>query len=218
VTSSTPSSAAARTSRCAPRFFFGAAFRVVRGLAAATAAFVAVAPSLGAGCAPPPVCSEKEPLVVANAWTFVEPGEDTLWPAPEGAALCSADDIQIASFGADDAVEVDTRFGCGWATVSQPLAASLAAGDRVQVRIFYFSQATFPEAQAEVAVALDDDVVVSEKVDIPASSGLVAPVVVVDHDVAAGALAHFHVGNHGDNSWNLIELSRVFDVPCDDEP
>ncbi len=187
--------------------------------AAPLVAALAVLPTLTAAqCEPAPVCTDKEPLVAPDAWTFVEPADDTLWPAPDGAALCNASDIQVASFGADDAVEIDTRFGCGWATVSQPIASSLAAGDRVQVRIFYFSQATFPEAQAEVAVALDGDGGVSEKVAIPASSGLVAPVVTVDHDVAAGALAHFHIGNHGDNSWNLIELSRVFDVPCDDAP
>jgi hypothetical protein len=131
--------------------------------------------------------------------------------------LCTADDIQIASFGEDDAVEIDTRFGCGWATVEQPLLAAVEAGDALQVRVFYFSQTTFPEAEAEVAVALGDDIVVREAVAIPSSSGLVAPRVVVDRAVAAGTMARFHVGNHGDNSWNLIELSRVRTAPCDPE-
>jgi hypothetical protein len=172
--------------------------------------------ALALSCAPPPVCTGKDPLVAADDWTFVEPTDDTLWPAPPDAALCAASDIQVASFGADDAVEIDTRFGCGWATVSQPLALPLVAGDQIQMRVFYFAQATFPADTAEVALALDGDVVVREVVSIPAASGLIAPVVSVARDIAAGALAHFHVGNHGDNSWNLIELSRVFDAPCDD--
>jgi hypothetical protein len=160
------------------------------------------------------MCTVKEPLVVADGWTFVSATEDTLWPAPDDAALCEESDIQIASFGADDGVEIDTRSGCGWATVSQPIARPLSTGDRVQVRVFYFTQATFPAASAEVAIAVNGDIVVSESVPIPTSSGLLAPVVVVDHDVEAGALAHFHVGNHGDNSWNLIELARVHEAPC----
>jgi hypothetical protein len=173
--------------------------------------------SLQAGCGPTePLCSDKEPLVSADAWTFVPPSDDAIWPAPADAVLCTPDDIQVASFGADEAVEIDTRFGCGFATVSQPITSPLAAGDRVQVRIFYFSQATFPAERAEVAVAVDGEVIVAETIDIPTSSGLVAPIVVINHDVDVGALAHFHVGNHGDNSWNLIELARVFDVVCDE--
>ncbi len=161
------------------------------------------------------MCTAKEPLVAADGWSFVEPAVDTIWPLPAGTTPCTAEDIQLASFGDDDAVEIDTRFGCGQATVSQPIAHPLQAGDDVLMRVFYFSQATFPAAQAAVAIALDGDVVVSELVDIPASGGLLAPVVSVARDIDAGALAHFHVGNHGDNSWNLIELSRVRAVACD---
>lgn len=176
---------------------------------------VVVATSGSSGCAPPE-CEFQEPLVFAEGWRFVPPTEDVLWPPPPDAPVCTVDDIQVATFGEDEAVEIDTRLGCGWATVEQALGVGLAAGDRVQVRIFYFAQATFPAAEAEVAVALGDDVIVSERVPIPSSSGLVAPRVVIDRAVAAGTPARFHVGNHGDNSWNLIELSRVYTAACAD--
>jgi len=198
--------------RPAPQGSHGVGVPVVRPTPIASLTLLAATTA----CAPLPVCTGKEPLVTADGWTFVEPADDALWPPPPDAALCTASDIQVARFGADDAVEIDTRFGCGWATVSQPLGAPLIAGDRVQVRVFYFAQATFPADTAGIAIAVDGDIVVRETVAIPAASGLVAPVVPVERDVAAGALAHFHVGNHGDNSWNLIELSRVFDAPCDD--
>jgi hypothetical protein len=172
----------------------------------------------GAQCEPPAMCTEKAALVDADGWSFVAPDADPLWPAPDDAVPCGESDIQVASFGADEAVEVDTRFGCGWATVTQPLRSSLAAGDQVQIRIFYFAQSTFPQSVANVAVALDDTLIVDEYVDVPAASGLIAPVVVLDRAVDAGAPARFHVGNHGDNSWNLIELSRVFATPCADDP
>lgn len=167
-----------------------------------------------AGCPAEPLCEQKTPAVDPRGWTFVANDDDPLWKAPPETATCSADEIQVQSFGADDAVEIDTSFGCGWATVSQALQVPLHAGDDVQVRVFYFSQASFPEAQAEVAVALDGDIVVSELVAIPSSSRLLAPRVTLARDYAVGSLALFHVGNHGDNSWNLIELSLITEAPC----
>lgn len=163
------------------------------------------------------LCETLEPTVDPTAWTFVANADDPLWPAPEGAALCGPDEIQVQSFGADDAVEVDTRFGCGWATVQQPIGVDLNEGDELQIRVFYFSQASFPEDTAEIAVAIDGDVVSSTIVDIPTSSGLIAPRIAMTRDVAKGAMAMFHIGNHGDNSWNLIELSRINSAPCPEE-
>ena len=184
-----------------------------RPFAAAVAVVVVVVVPL-AGCPLAPVCEVKTPTVDPLGWSFVDNADDALWPAPAGTPTCTADEIQVQSFGADDAVEIDTRFGCGWATVSQPLQQDLRAGDDVQVRVFYFSQASFPQDQAEVAVALDGDIVMSELVEIPSSSGLLAPRVTLARDVAKGSLAHFHIGNHGDNSWNLIELLLISEGPC----
>ncbi len=180
----------------------------------AAAVVGALALSGALACEPAPLCEVKEAVVVPDGWAFVDPAADALWPAPEGAALCTAEDIQVQNFGVDEAVEVDTRFGCGWATVSQPTLVDLDAGDDVQVRVFYFSQLTFPAAQAEVAIALDGEVVSSTLVDIPSSSGLIAPRLTLTRAVPAGSLAHFHVGNHGDNSWNLIELARISEAEC----
>jgi hypothetical protein len=161
-----------------------------------------------------PQCEVQADLVDGEAWRFVPPEEDTMWPAPEGAAVCEEEAIQIQPLGDDIAVEIDTRFGCGWATVEQPINADINVGDELQVRVFYFSQATFPEAQAQVAIAIDDDVIMDERVDIPTSSGLLAPRIVIDKAYPRGAVARFHIGNHGDNSWNLVELSRVEVAAC----
>ena len=84
------------------------------------------------------------------------------------------------------------------------------------IKLFFDFTGSFPEAQAEVAVALDGDIVVSESVAIPTSSGLLAPRVTLERDYDEGSLALFHVGNHGDNSWNLIELSLIASGPCPD--
>lgn len=167
------------------------------------------------GCEPPATCESFVDVIDAEAWTFVAPEDDTLWPAPDDAELCEASDVQVQPVGDDLAVEIDTRFGCGWATAEQALAEDIDADDELQIRIFYFSQSSFPAAEAEVAVAIDDEILVSERIAIPTSSGLLAPRVTPARAHAAGAPIRFHIGNHGDNSWNLVEVARVRKAPCE---
>ncbi len=178
-------------------------------------ATVVVCLVLGPGCGAGPQCETATALVAGDAWTFVEPSADVLWAAPPEAARCASSALQVQTFGDDVALEVDTRLGCGWATAMQPLRADIVEGDELQVRVFYFSQATFPAAQAEVAIAIGADIVMRELVDIPTTSGLIAPRLPVLRNASAGTPVHFHIGNHGDNSWNLVELSAITRVPCD---
>ncbi len=172
--------------------------------------------AMTAGCPPAvAVCEDKRDVVDVRAWRFVDPDDDRLWPATDDAVFCTADDLQVQPVGDDLALEIDTRLGCGWATARQPLLEDLRIGDRLQVRVFYFSQTVFPEAEAEVAVAIDGERIMSERVPIPAASGLLQPLLTIKRDVDAGADVDFHVGNHGDNSWNLVELAVIRDVACD---
>lgn len=180
------------------------------------AAGLFVIEAVAAGCSPAvSVCEDKSPIVDVRAWRFVEPTDDVLWPAPAGAALCTADDVQVQPVGDALALEIDTRLGCGWATATQPTLRDLRVGDRVQTQIFYFPQSSFPAAEAELAIAIDGDIVMREVIAIPAPSGLLQPAFVIGRDVDAGAAVSFHVGNHGDNSWNLVELAVVTDVACE---
>lgn len=175
--------------------------------------------TLGSTGCPPPPCEVTAPLARGDAWSFVSPASDTTSPPSEGAALCGADAIQQQAFDDDLAVEIDTRFGCGHATVEQGIRSPLQAGDEVLARIFYFSQTTFPAAEAEVGVVIGDEVILDARVPIPSTSGLLSPRVTLAQDHPAGTLARFHVGNHGDNSWNLVELSqiRLGACPADDD-
>lgn len=172
---------------------------------------------LGSACAGPE-CEEKNDLVDMTAWELMDPASDPFSP-PSDVDLCDAEEVRMEPFGTAGpiALDVDTRRGCGWATVEQETTTDLLAGDEVQVRIFYFSQTSFPEAEAELVLAFDDEPFWSAVVPIPAPSKLEAPLVPITNDVPAGTKVRFHVGNHGDNSWNLIELSRTRKVFCDAE-
>lgn len=165
-----------------------------------------------------PECEEKVDIVDMSAWHLLDAASDPFSP-PADAALCGAEEVRMEPFGDSGpiALDVDTRRGCGWATVEQETKADLIAGDEIQVRVFYFSQTSFPEAEAELVLALEDEAFWSVVVPIPAQSTLEAPLVPIAQDVPAGTKIRFHVGNHGDNSWNLLELSRTREVYCDAE-
>ena len=163
-----------------------------------------------------PECEEKLEVVDMTAWRLLEPAEDPFSP-PDDAEFCTAEeDIRMEPFGSSGpiALDVDTVRGCNWATVEQETTEDIAAGDEIQLRVFYFSQSTFPSAEANVAVAFDGEVFWSVQVPIPTSSKLEAPLLKAERDVPRGTKVQFHVGNHGDNSWNLLEVSRTRKVFC----
>jgi hypothetical protein len=165
--------------------------------------------------AEPSTCETLEPVADVNSWAFVNPADDAVWPAPADALLCTVDDVQVQPIGDATALEIDTRLGCGWATATQPLLVDAHAGDLLRLQIFYFPQSSFPEAVANVGFAVDGDVVVSLDVPIPAAGGVLGPEVVLTRDVPAGAPIAFHVGNHGDNSWNLTRADLVRTSTCE---
>lgn len=160
-------------------------------------------------------CEEKVEIVDHTKWRLLPPEED-VFPAPPGTELCTEENIRMEPFGdaGPIAVDVDTATGCGWATVEQTTSADLVPGDEVQLRMFYFSQTVFPEAEANVVVAFNGEPFWNVKIPIPTSTGLEAPLIPVDRDLPAGTKVQFHVGNHGDNSWNLLEVSRTRAVLC----
>lgn len=166
----------------------------------------------------PDLCARKTDLVVMERWQRVPPEEDPFSPPPE-AFVCDDAAFRVAPFGAGGplALDVDTGAACGWATAAQPLVADVAPGDELVLRVFYFTQTTFPASEAQLALRIGDDVVWSATVPIPAESGLVprAPFAVQTR-APEGTPVFFHVGNHGDNAWNLLEVARVRQEACSD--
>jgi hypothetical protein len=54
---------------------------------------------------------------------------------------------------------------------------------------------------------LGGDVAWQARVPIPSGSGLLSPEWLASRELPAGTPVHFHLHNHGANSWSLIELS-----------
>ncbi len=167
------------------------------------------------GCAPTAGCPEDPPLISLidhEEWKQVPMEEDPFAPGAEDEIYpCEERDITVEQFNEVTSWSVITG-SCNWATVSQPLPRDLAPGDELFVKLFWFSQRDFPGAVANVALAVGDDVVVSRQVEVPTEAALLETTALVPSDAPAGTPLIFHVGNHGTNSWNLIDVSLVNDV------
>lgn len=134
------------------------------------------------------------------------PGED------DDIYLCEERDIVVEDLGEVRTWSVTTG-ACNWATVSQPLPRALAAGDELLIELFWFSQRDFPGGTALIGVALGDEIVFTHTLTVPADAELLKRHVTVERALPVGTPISFHVGNHGTNSWNLIDIS----VPNDAE-
>jgi hypothetical protein len=184
----------------------------VRAAAALVVCAVLVACTAGTG----EQCDVAEPI--ASASLFVAASVESAPIAPgEGIAACGPERMRLQPFGDEDAFEIDTVSGCGFGHVTQPSLLDIAAGDTIQLRVFYFAQTEFPADVARVALAVDGELFLDEEVEIPVASGLLPS----DRAQRTAAQAHergsvvsFAVGNHGDNSWNFLELTRVRRGPC----
>lgn len=164
------------------------------------------------GCATP--CPEPEVLANHADWTLVPLDADPFMREP-GADLrpCDERDVRMELFGSTESFTVDTNL-CNWATVSQPLSVSLRAGDQLRVRAFWFSQSDFPAARATLAVRVGAEVLVERHVPIPSEEELLDEVVVLTTSHPPGAPLYFHVGNHGANTWNILQVTREGGDEC----
>jgi hypothetical protein len=180
-----------------------------------TRALVLLVATLISGC-PTPDCEEKTEITSMEGWTLVAPEDDPFDP-PADAPFCPPEQIVVAPFGDGGplALDVDTRAGCGWATLTQKTKVDIKAGDGLFTRVFYFAQSTTDPAVANVVLRIDDVDLLNFDVPLPIARGdLKFAELTFDHDIPAGSTALFHVNNHGDNTWNLLEVSRVRKVFC----
>ncbi len=96
---------------------------------------------------------------------------------------------------------------CNWLTLEQPSLRALRAGDRVEVRARH-SQLTAPvPGEAHIAFVIGDEQVLDYSVTIPTDFEFPDVVWAAPKDYPAGTPLLFHVDNHGQNEYMLIEVN-----------
>jgi len=114
---------------------------------------------------------------------------------------------------------------CNYLTMVQATRAPIRAGDEIFIRFWHFALTAPQGGRAYLALAVGDRVIWDARLPIPCRGGIVGAIpdgdcvdtpgaadadparFVADFDAPAGAPIYFHVQNHGDNNYSLVEAS-----------
>jgi hypothetical protein len=147
----------------------------------------------------------RGPLVVHDSWEIVSAEEDPFSDRLSD-AVCPDDSHMPELLGAEPVFSVDTG-GCTYITARQPALRGVAKGETLVARVWHFALDAGESAEAHVALRIGDTTVLDQTVPIPSEGGLIAASEVAMNAFEAGTPVFFHLHNHGDNSWSLVELS-----------
>lgn len=161
-------------------------------------------PRAGSGAGPAPHANRVS-LIDHNAWLVLGPDEDPFEDRPD-AVECAEQGVKPEELGGEIAFGVDTG-PCRYITARQVSRQYVAAGETLVVRLWHFQLNAPSPAEAHAVVQVDGMRVLDQRVPIPAPGGLIKVALPVDRAVPAGAPIYFHLHNHGENSWALVEVS-----------
>ena len=154
-----------------------------------------------------------DPLIHAARWEAVGPDSDLVRSQDLSVDdRCPPEAVTIEVTDDGLYLDVDTT-SCSWTTVSQTSLMALSAGDTLRVWAFRWANVT-ADGQARFVVAAGDPPVTLWEVhpELPNDrSELYYEDVPVGYDLPAGTQLYWHVANHGQNVWSMIQLLRVHD-------
>ncbi|UCH28344.1 MAG: hypothetical protein JSV06_08650 [Myxococcales bacterium] len=97
---------------------------------------------------------------------------------------------------------------CNWITLEQPSLRDIRMGDRVEIRMRHNQlTAPVPGGEANMAFVIGDQIALEYNVLIPSDFAFPRNEWTADKDYPAGTQLLFHVDNHGQNEYMLIEVN-----------
>lgn len=149
----------------------------------------------------------REHLVDHDLWRVAEPAEDPWLEFRPESIDCDPTGRQAEDFGGTYSFGIDTGL-CSYTTIVQASAADVCPGEGVLVWLWRFAL-TGPEgANAHIVARIGDETVFEDVVPIPATSGLWADTYTAKRFHPAGTPITFHIRNHGNNTYQLLDISR----------
>lgn len=168
---------------------------------------------VGIGCGDPEDENNEEEqgpqaLVSPHAWAMIPASQDPVDDAPD-TALCDVENgTKVEALSDEEAFGVSTA-NCEYVAVGQTTLGPISSGDTVFVRAWHFDLTAPTDAEAHLAVAIDDETIWEERIPIPSDgSGLLTSEWTATRDIPTGSDIVFHAHNHGNNEYYLIEVSR----------
>lgn len=152
-----------------------------------------------AACGP----SEPIPLVEGTSWTAAPAGSDPV-PAHDEGASCGA-----GGFGDElGGLEVDTEI-CPYAVLQHELIDGFSARDTLKINWWHSDLVWAEEASGHFMLTLRGEVLYERTVTIPADASATLEEFQPGLDAEPGEPLVLHLHNHGYNTWNLFELSKL---------
>ena len=147
----------------------------------------------------------RGPLVEPELWEVVAEADDPFTDRLPDAS-CPEDAYMFELLANEPVFSVDTG-RCNYITARQPALRAVDEGETLVARIWHFALNAGESARAHVALRINESDVLDESVPIPSEGGLIAVEVEAKEAYPEGTPVFFHLHNHGDNSWSLVELS-----------
>ncbi len=146
------------------------------------------------------------PLVDPTEWSALDEEDDPFDDRRAADAECDSLGYSAEELDGETAFFVDTE-ACDYLTVEQPSLRAAAKGTSVRLRLFQFELTAPDPAEAYLAIAVDGSTLWEETIDIPADEQMIDTTFELKKDLSQGDAILFHVDNHGDNNYALIELA-----------
>lgn len=144
-------------------------------------------------------------MVTPEAWAVVSGALDPYDARRPAGVTCDPAAIGPKLIGGEHAYDIDSK-SCLFVTVAQPSQQEIFEGETLRLRLWHF-ELLGPTGTATISLCFDAQPFFYKELAIPGPSGLDAPVWKAERDVPLGTPIQFHVANHGNNSYSLIELS-----------
>ncbi len=152
-----------------------------------------------------PVAAARTPLVLPERWQMLDAGTDPFDDRP-ATIDCSTAGVVPETLSEERVLGVETGW-CNYLTALQPTQRAVQPGEVIKVRLWHFELSAPEPAEAHAAVHIAGLRVLDERIAIPQPGGLIVKQFTVEQAIPAGTPVHFHLHNHGANSWALVEVS-----------
>lgn len=153
---------------------------------------------------PEPIAPSWVTLVRYDAWTGVARDVDPFVTDEAVVPTCSG-----PGFYPEPELswlEIDTG-ECSWVTIEAAAATPVERQNRLRLVVSHYDLTAPEPAQAELELRFDNCEAWSKTVDIPGAAAVYTEEFELPCASAEGDTVFFHLHNHGQNTWQLQELS-----------
>jgi hypothetical protein len=159
----------------------------------ATGLIIACGPS----SEPSAVTDQPEALVDHELWEPVGAEDDYFEDRPDLV------DCPQSGYGVEDGFFEVTTDACDYGTFEQPVLIGATRAEKIRLLFWHSPLSASEPAEAHVALGINGQVLWEQYISIPNDAIVYDETISVLEDFEKGDSLHYHLHNHGNNSWRL---------------